>query len=355
MLPRPLHPAAWWVWALALGIAASRTSNPLLLGLILGVVGLVVASRRPDAAWAKGFRTYLLLGLVVVAVRVVLRALLGAQQGEHVLFTLPEISLPERAAGLRIGGPVSTEGVLAALYDGLRLATLIVCVGAANALADARRLLKLVPGALHSLGAAVTVTLSVAPQLVESGQRIRRARRLRGADRTGRHLVRQVAIPVMVDALDRSLLLAAAMDTRGYGRRAAVDPAARRLAGTAMVAGVLGACVGAYGALDGSVPGLLGLPLLVVGAALAAGGMLVGGRHVRRTIYRPDPWRSPEWLVVAAGLVAAIVVIVSVQVDPAVQPSLSPLRWPTLPLTPALGVLVAALPAWLAPPQEVRA
>ncbi len=352
MLPRPLHPAAWWVWALSLAIAATRTTNPLLLGAILGVLGVVVASRRPEASWAKGFRTYLLLGLLIVAVRVVLRALLGAQHGEHVLFTLPELRLPERAAGLRIGGPVSAEGVVAALYEGVRLATIIVCVGAANALADARRLLKLVPGALHSLGAAVTVTLSVAPQLVESGQRIRRARKLRGADRTGRHLFKQVAIPVMVDALDRSLLLAAAMDTRGYGRRGAVDPAARRWAGTAIVAGVVGACIGAYGALDGSITGGWGLPMLVVGTAIAVGGMLVGGRHVRRTVYRPDPWRSPEWLVVCSGLVAAIVVIVSVQADPSIQPSFSPMQWPTLSLAPTAGVLVAMLPAWLAPPQE---
>ena len=39
-LPRPLHPGAWWLWALGLATAASRTTNPLLLGLILVLLGL---------------------------------------------------------------------------------------------------------------------------------------------------------------------------------------------------------------------------------------------------------------------------------------------------------------------------
>ena len=73
---------------------------------------------------------------------------------------------------------------------------------------------------------AVTVALSVAPQLVESGQRVRRARRLRGEPGRRFHIVREVALPVMTDALDRSLLLAAAMDSRGYGRIAAAAASA---------------------------------------------------------------------------------------------------------------------------------
>ena len=38
MTQRWLHPAAWWLWALGLGAAATRTANPLLLGLIIGIV-----------------------------------------------------------------------------------------------------------------------------------------------------------------------------------------------------------------------------------------------------------------------------------------------------------------------------
>ena len=54
-LPRIVHPIAWWIWAIGLATAATRTTNPLLLALVLGVVGTVVAARRTEAPWARAF------------------------------------------------------------------------------------------------------------------------------------------------------------------------------------------------------------------------------------------------------------------------------------------------------------
>ena len=144
-LPRELHPVAWWIWALGMATAATRTTNPLLLGSIIAVVAFVVSARRGDAPWSSGFRGYVIAALVVVALRVALRTLLDGQYGAHVLFHVPELPLPSAAEGIRIGGPVSLEGLLAAFYDGLRLATLILCIGAANVLANPKRLLKSTP------------------------------------------------------------------------------------------------------------------------------------------------------------------------------------------------------------------
>ena len=58
-------------------------------------------------------------------------------------------------------------------YDGLRLATMLICLGAANALANPRRLLRSMPPALHEVSTAVVVALSVFPQLAESVVRVR--------------------------------------------------------------------------------------------------------------------------------------------------------------------------------------
>lgn len=350
-LPRALHPGAWWLWAIGLATAASRTTNPLLLVLVVAVTGYVVAARRGDAPWARGFRSYVILGLIVIAFRVLFRALFDGQNGQHVLVTLPEIPLPEAAAGIRIGGAVSAEAVLAAVYDGLRLAALLLCVGAANVLANPKRLLKAMPSALHEIGVAVTVALSVAPQLVESGQRVRRARRLRGEAGRRMRVLREIAIPVMTDALDRSLLLASAMDSRGYGRTADVAPRARRATSALVLGGLVGVCVGTYGLLDSTAPRNLGYPMLLVGLAMAAAGFRLAGHRVRRTRYRPDPWRAEEWAVALSGLVVALFMLVAADVDgAALHPSLQPLTWPPLPLMPAAAILVGALPAWLAPP-----
>ncbi|HEU5152698.1 MAG TPA: CbiQ family ECF transporter T component [Iamia sp.] len=356
-LPRPLHPAAWWGWALGLATAASRTTNPILLALVAVVAAFVVAARRTEAPWAKGFRTYLVFGIVVIAIRVVFRMVLGGEDGGHRLFTLPSIPLPDAAAGIRIGGPVSLEGVLAALYDGLRLATLVACVGAANVLADPKRLLKAMPAALHEVGVAVTVALTVAPQLVESGQRIRRARRLRGEPGQGlRRFLPEVVVPVLTDALDRSLLLAAAMDSRGYGRLAAVPRHLRTATAALVLGGLAGIAVGTYGLLDTTAPRVLGLPLLALGLTAAAVGTHVGGRRVIRSRYRPDRWRAAEWAVTATGLAVGGTMVLLGSIDPGdLNPSLQPLRWPTVPTLPVLAIGLGLLPAVLAPPVEATA
>ncbi|WP_109472593.1 CbiQ family ECF transporter T component [Ornithinimicrobium cavernae] len=350
-LPRTLHPGAWWVWALGLAVAASRTTNPLLLALILAVACTVVVARRGDAPWALAFRLYLYVGAFIVLMRVVFRIVFGGNQGGTILFTLPTVPLPDWLAGIRLLGAVSAESVLGGFYDGLRLATMIVCIGAANALANPKRLLKTVPSALYDVGSAVVVALSVFPQLAESVQRVRRARRLRGGSGRGLRALRGILIPVLEDALDRSLLLASAMDSRGYGRSAQVPQGTRLVAGACTVAGLLGVCVGVYGVLDGTTPRYLGLPMLVVGLALAAAGFVLTGRRVRRSRYRPDPWGLAESVVAGSGVAVGLLLYGLLSVDPTnLHPSLFPLNWPQAEVSLVVSILVGALPAVLAPP-----
>lgn len=350
-LPRALHPVAWWIWAIALAVAASRTSNPLLLLLIFAVLGLVVALRRTEAPWARGYRFYLLMALLVIVIRVVFRVIFdsGAAPGSLVLFRLPQLPTPSWYSGVQIGGPVSAQAMASAALDGARLACLLACLGAANTLANPKRALQVLPGALYELGVAVTVALSVAPQLVESVQRVRRARRLRGAGERGLRALRAVAVPVLRDALDRSLLLAAGMDSRGYGRTGRATSGSRRLTSTLMLAGMAGLCIGAYGLLDPSLDSVLGVTGFTAGAVLCVGGLALGGRRVSRTRYRPDLWRWPEWVVVACGLACAAGLWLHSGYNPAVlNPAAT--RWPPLPLLPTVLILAAGLAGFAAPP-----
>ncbi len=98
-LPRDLHPVAWWVWALGLATAASFTTNPLLLLLLIGVATLVVLARRSDQPWAASFRLYVWSAVVIVVVRVLFRILFGGVDGGTVLIDLPEIPLPDWVRG----------------------------------------------------------------------------------------------------------------------------------------------------------------------------------------------------------------------------------------------------------------
>ncbi|WP_082558198.1 CbiQ family ECF transporter T component [Kitasatospora sp. MBT66] len=351
--PRNLHPLAWWTWALALATAASRTTNPLLLLLVLVVLGYVVTARRTDAPWARGFGYYLGLALTVVAIRVVFRCVFatGITPHDHLLFSLPHIPTPAWYAGIEIGGPVSLEATLSAAFDGLRLACLICCIGAANTLANPKRALRVLPAALYELGVAVTVSLSVAPQLVQSVQRVARARRLRAGRTKGVRALRSIVVPVLEDALERSLHLAAAMDSRGYGRAGTATRRSRRTTGALMLLGMCGLCAGVYGLLDGTAPAVLGLPALVAGAVLCAAGLALGGRRVRRTSYRPDRWRAAEFGVAGCGVAAAVLLFGTVGYDATeLNPSLYPLTWPSLPLVPVLALLLAGAAGAIAPP-----
>ena len=351
--PRVLHPGAWWLWALGLAAAASRTQNPVPLLLILAVTWFVVAARRSSAPWARAYGAFLKLSLAVIVVRILFQVLLSAgSQGPTVLFTLPEIPLPA-SSGLKLGGVVSLEAILTALYEGLQLATILCCVGAANALGSARRLLRYVPGALYEVGVACVIALTFAPQLVTDAGRIRAAHRLRGESPRGFGALRRLGMPVLEGALERSVELAAAMDSRGYGRTTDTARVSRRVTAGLVFGGLLGVCVGVYGVLDGTTAGWLGLPMLLAGAVLAGLGLWVGGRRTGRTRYRPDPWALPEWLVAGSGLVAAVAMFVDIRLDPTQLFLASITELPPVPLLACAGILVAALPAFVAPPAPV--
>ncbi|MDR1237915.1 MAG: energy-coupling factor transporter transmembrane protein EcfT, partial [Propionibacteriaceae bacterium] len=180
MTPAAIHPWAWWGWAICLAGAASLTSNPLLLVLLAAVITAVVLMRRSDAPWARSVSAYFALAAFVIGMRVFFQVLIGGSYGEHLLFTLPEIPLPDWAAGIRLGGRVTAEALLYTVYDATRLAVMLLCLGAANSLANPRKALRSVPAALYEASVAVVIALSVAPQLIESTQRVHRARRLRG-------------------------------------------------------------------------------------------------------------------------------------------------------------------------------
>lgn len=351
-LPRNLHPGAWWLWALGLAAAASRTTNPILLVLLLAVAGFVVASRRSDAPWARSYVAFLKLGLVVIGIRVLFQFVFGAGvSGRTVLVTLPEVPMPGWLEGIRIGGPVTLEALVAAVNDGLRLAAILACIGAANALANPKRLLQTMPGALYELGVAVVVAMTFAPQLVADAARTRAARRLRGRPEGGVRSIASTAVPVLENALERSIALAAAMDSRGYGRTGTVARGTRRLTSALVLVGMLGICAGTYGLLNAGSPALLGLPLLAIGALAAAAGLVLGGRRVVRSRYRPDPWALPEWLVAGSGAaVAAGFVWAAIAGAQGLTPPTVPLAVPDLPLVAVVGPLIGVLPAFLSPP-----
>ncbi|MGA9597088.1 MAG: energy-coupling factor transporter transmembrane protein EcfT [Acidimicrobiia bacterium] len=336
---RRLHPGAWWLWALFLAAAASRTTDLLLLALLVAVAWFMVIVRGGQGS-TRTFRIYLFVALFVLVLRVAFRVLVGGDAAGDVLFRLPQISLPSWAVGIRLGGPVTTRELTGGVADGARLATLIVCVGAANALADPRRLLRSLPLALHSVGTAVVVAIGLVPQLIASALRVHRASSLR-AVKSRRLRLRRTVSPVIDDALDRTLALAVAMEVRGFGRP--LGPGHRRIFALT-AAGLLAVATGLYLVLDGTTTA--GTALVVAGMAASLAGLRFAGRRRSVTVYRPEPWLASEWVVAATGLLVLVVVLAAGRTNPA---ALHPIGVPSPPLPVTIAIVAAALPAWFAP------
>ena len=257
-LPRLLHPAAWWLWGLGLATAASRTTNPFLLLLVVAVAAWVVLERREVGA-TDVFSAFLVVGLVAIGLRVLTAGLLGGGvTGRVVLVRLPEVPLPAWAAGVRLGGPVTLEGLLAAAYDGLRLAAILPAWRRERARQPAPA------AALHARhavrrGHCRRRGSHLRPADGEDAGRVRAARRLRGHSTRG---LRDRAAGRAGDG-------GGAGPFAGPGR---LDGVARVRSGRdrtdapggapaqSRSAGLLGILVGLYGLLDASTPPLLGLP-----------------------------------------------------------------------------------------------
>jgi energy-coupling factor transport system permease protein len=338
------------VWGTGLAVAASRTTNPVLLILVVAVAAWVVLERREVGA-TNPFVPFLVVGLAAIALRVVMVALLGGGvTGRIVLFRLPEIPLPEWTSGVRLGGAVTLEGLVAAAYEGMRLAAVLACLGATNALASPRRLLRYVPATLYEVGTAVVVALTFAPQMVDDAARVRAARRLRGHSGRGLRELGRLAVPVLVGSLERSLNLAASMESRGYGRAVRRTGSSTRLAGALTLVGLLGVVVGLYGLLDATSPAALGAPLLLTGLVCAGAALAVGARRDPRTRYRRDPWGRPEWLVSACGVVPSAALAVGAALSwTGIVPQQVPLEVPPVPLGLAAAIAVGGLAAFAAP------
>src|SRR5690606_7649899 len=114
-------------------------------------------------------------------------------------------------------------------------------------------------------------------------------------------------LPVLQDALERSIALAASMDSRGYAR---VHRGSSRIVLGLLLVALLGAALGTYALLDGTAPRWLAAPLLVGGGLAAVVASIIASRRVSTTRYRPDVWRSRERVIAGCGVAIAVLAVV---------------------------------------------
>lgn len=223
-----------------------RVDNPIFAMACVGVVAVVVFTFREDVPWAKSFDWTLKLSAWILAVRTLIGVAIGVPIPGTPIFTVPIVPLPDWMPGIRIGGTVTWERLSSSVSEGLLICSIIVIFGAAASLTSPHRLLRVMPIYIYEFAVAVVIATSVLPQVVSSVKRIRMAQRLRGQKMRGFSSWKRVAIPLLEEALARSLDLAASMDSRGYGvskKRSKYRPISWRLKDSLVVISVLGLVV----------------------------------------------------------------------------------------------------------------
>ena len=213
-MKRPLHPLTLWIWALLTAIGVVSLDSTRVALISMGVAVLLVKIRADGSPWNATFSWSLRIAIFIIAIRALVGVLIGVPIPGTEIFRIPILELPSWMPGIRIGGAVTAERLSSSLHEGIIIAAMIVLFGAASALTSPHKLLRVLPFFIYEVGITLVIAASVFPQLVQSLKRIRRAQRLRGIEKIG---VRTLALPLLEEALSRSLQLAESMDARGYG------------------------------------------------------------------------------------------------------------------------------------------
>ena len=340
--PTP-HAVAWLAWALAAAASVQLATSPVYVALVVAVAFVVWSAHAGDTPIARAFPALLTLGVVFAAVRVVLVAA-TTHAGGDALLTLPDATLPRLLGGFQVGGPVELAVVLQAAAESFAIVGVMAVFGAFNAVVSHHELVQSAPRAFYEPGLVLTVAVAFVPATVATVARVREADRARTGGRVVRRgrLVR-LAVPVLESSLERALLLAESMDSRGFASAGAT--AADRVAGWCVLAGLVSAG-GAFVALVGRarVPALV-LASLAVAAVVAA--VATTSRGSARQRYRPRRMAASDWAVVAVSLLApAGLAALALAGDDTLTWAASPLEVPGFSPVAALALAALTIPAW---------
>lgn len=305
------HSLAWLAWGLGALATVLQTDNPLYLALLWGVATLVWTACAGDGPLARSFNLMLALGAWIFAMHIIFSVITaGFLRGAHVLVTLPTLTLPRLLGGLQLGGSITAEQLVSGATRGLRLWTLLLLVGAFNACVNHYRLLRRSPRFLFQAGLVITIGLAFVPQTVLRLRAIREAQRLRGHRFRGWRDALPLFVPLLSGGLERSLNLAEAMESRGYGRTLHRDAASARLGRRLQLlalAGLAGLMLGCFAFLfypGGTLASRLGLAAMVASAGLIVAGWWRAGQSLSRTTYNRERWSGADRLVALAAVAA---------------------------------------------------
>ena len=193
-------------WSGAGLVIVLSTSNPVYRAVVLLCAITLLLARGRRGAGPR----LLLVGIGIAALTATALTLLLSHSGQHVLARLP-------AAIPAIGGPLTLEALLFGVATGLGIAAAMLVVAPLTLISQPHELVDALPPVLARTGAAIGAALNLIPGTARSAAEIRDAQRMRGWRARRVADWPAVAVPVVLTAIEGSLTLAEAMESRGYG------------------------------------------------------------------------------------------------------------------------------------------
>ncbi len=342
MLVERLDSRAWLCWGLATMTPLLLGRNPWVLLLVLVIVCVVRTVWQPAMAH-QGMGWFIRIAAMFVVVGVMFNVL-TVHSGDRVIAELP-------GTWPVIGGILTWNVLVYGILGGIALFTLVLTGITISTLMSWTDLFHVMPRRLASIAVTGSVAWAFLPQTAVAWRQIREAQTMRGHQFRGVRDFIPIVVPLLAGGLDRSLMMAEALESRGFGASASSAPTFSRSHGRGLVFSI-GVIVGLGGLAVAVYCLAVGMATWAVAAGLA--GCLSLAALVRsspspvpvRTRYRGLVWTNADSLVTATSVVVACFVVIWNGVRPT---SLAYAPYPALTVPPADPPLLLILALLIAP------
>jgi len=201
-----MNPRAILVWSTATLVVVVTDSNPVTrLFMLLATLSVMIALFPKDASLRGPFKLITLGALIATVISVCFDHV-----GTHVLFTIPTW-IPV------FGGPVTLEGSTFGVATGVGLAAGLACVMPLAYSLDPTDLVDAIPRRLERVGAVLALSLSLLPRVRRSATAIAEAQHMRGYQARRLRRLADVTVPVVLASVEDAMVMAQAMEARGFG------------------------------------------------------------------------------------------------------------------------------------------
>ncbi len=206
MPQRGLAPRAWLVWSLAAVTTALISDNPVYRGLI------ALAALNVLLTWLPPGRNLrpLVVAVSLAATFAALVNVIAGHTGAEVFLRLP-------ADWPLVGGPWTVESLAFGGALGLGLVAALLAVAPLSLVLEPHDVVDAMPSPLERTGIAVATSLNLVSGFGRTFTAVRDAQRMRGWRPRGIRSWNEVLVPVVLTAIEDSVLLAEAMEARGFG------------------------------------------------------------------------------------------------------------------------------------------